>query len=79
MTAPITPPNPFYVPRDREVTLSMDGTWRFAPDPDDRGEVDGWHRTGVQGRPCPVPVGWRHRHAVRSATKRSPPRAAVRW
>ena len=58
MTAPITPPNPFYVPLDREVTRSLDGTWRCAPDPDDRGEADGWHRTGVQGRACPVPAAW---------------------
>lgn len=58
MTAPITPPNPFYVPLDREVTRSLDGTWRFAPDPDDRGQANGWHRSGVQGRPCPVPAAW---------------------
>ena len=49
MTAPITPPNPFYVPLDRQVTLSLDGTWRFAPDPDDRGAADGWHR--LRSRP----------------------------
>ena len=54
----LTPPNPFYVPLDREVMLSLDGTWRFAPDPDDRGQADGWHRSGVQGRPCPVPAAW---------------------
>ena len=54
----LTPPNPFYVPLDREVTRSLDGTWRFAPDPDDRGEASGWHRAGVQGRRCPVPAAW---------------------
>ena len=56
MTAEITRPNPFYVPLDRELTRSLDGTWRFMPDPDDRGEAEGWHRSGVQGQPCPVPA-----------------------
>ena len=55
MTAPITRPNPFYVLLNRAVTHSLDGIWRFAQDPDDRGEADGWPRTGAQGRPCPVP------------------------
>ncbi len=58
MTAPITPPNPFYVPLDREVTRPLDGMWRFAPDPENRGEVEGSHRAGIQGRPCPVPAAW---------------------
>lgn len=58
MTAEITSPNPFHVPLDRPVTRSLDGEWRFAPDPDDRGEAEGWHRSGVQGRPCPVPAAW---------------------
>ena len=54
----LSAPNPFYVPLDRELTRSLDGTWRFAPDPDDRGETEAWHRAGVQGRLCPVPAAW---------------------
>ena len=40
----LTPPNPFYVPLDRDVTCSLDGTWRFGPDPD--GRLAGTHEKG---------------------------------
>ena len=58
MKVELSAPDPFYVPLDRELTRSLDGTWRFAPDPDDRGETEAWHRAGVPGRPCPVPAAW---------------------
>ena len=40
-----------------EVTL--DGLWDFCPDPDERGEVDGWTTRWPKGRrPCVLPLPW---------------------
>jgi hypothetical protein len=40
-------------------TLSLNGTWSFTTDPQERGERDGWHeRTSGFGRQVEVPSAW---------------------
>jgi beta-glucuronidase len=40
-------------------TLSLEGLWDFCPDPDERGQADGWATRWPEGRrPCVLPLPW---------------------
>jgi beta-glucuronidase len=38
--------------------IDLSGIWVFKPDPEDRGQQDGWHKGFEQTRPIAVPASW---------------------